>query len=811
MASRVYYDTAGIPNAPTWTPVDTIGITNWIKIRIVDTINQPLFFEIWIADPNNTIQNAGTFYPFQRIRIDCERNGIYSAPIVGRIEYIDSKSDDSYGQYLILQCKDFCLELTNRIPDYDFTNSYWASAATTKNELIARIIQYVCYTEIAYGAKAGAAFTINPNYYLLIDNGLGDQARCRTIFDNNTGVTGTLVVDHVEHEDLTNQIAAGDAITEYNATGVDGIPKATDPGVATTATANVVSIYRTIDTAFVEAMATLAITNEGNFLGDSTPASDVIEEIAYSDTNGLTRGYDFYSDFGVAAATSQQFHYFRRATEASGMTLAYNTAETATIKAMHTDYYFPTSAKEFSTHIIAQGRDANNTIQTREGFSGTLSGQLAWNIKTFKDTKIIQTQQGNTTDLAAVRDAGLAKLSSANIQRGTVRITGYPFRTDTNALLRVGQVVTISLPAVTAVDGSVPRVISIDYEEPPGIATIELLGNTGGVSVGDGEKKWGFSERIHQVEKGIEKAVAIKRGIERFPGNLSYTDEDGNVYIVSESLIFQNSSEVNVATMGYRVAGANNPDSLMINGPGGGAIFGINTTGFWHPAGMFVWPFSDVAAYLYFRTRNKANSADVDHIFAPSVTNHGRLGDATHIWLSAHIKNLDASGTLTLGGMKWGTDVTNNTGLGNDTARITHGFNPSTPTVVIATIQSGTGEFTCGVTNIGATTFDVVVKDITTASAAGSAHAHGTSVLGTSANAATHGHGISGNTTVNDVGGDPHQHAVSGGAATVVVANDGDTHTHTITNNTDNESSHTHTQQVAVPGGAVTIHWVAFL
>ena len=39
MASRVYYDTAGIPNAPTWTPVDTIGITNWIKIRIVDTIN----------------------------------------------------------------------------------------------------------------------------------------------------------------------------------------------------------------------------------------------------------------------------------------------------------------------------------------------------------------------------------------------------------------------------------------------------------------------------------------------------------------------------------------------------------------------------------------------------------------------------------------------------------------------------------------------------------------------------------------------------------------------------------------------------
>ena len=52
MSSRVYRDTSSIPNSPVWELE-----TQWIKIRINDVIDKPLYFEIWVSDPDNTIQD----------------------------------------------------------------------------------------------------------------------------------------------------------------------------------------------------------------------------------------------------------------------------------------------------------------------------------------------------------------------------------------------------------------------------------------------------------------------------------------------------------------------------------------------------------------------------------------------------------------------------------------------------------------------------------------------------------------------------------------------------------------------------------
>ena len=470
MPSRFYYDTGtGIPAAPIWTEE-----LQWAKIRIIDTIQCPIFLEIWIADPNNTKQSAGTFQAYQRIKIDYTYQGVTSTTFYGRIEYIEPRYDEGSAQVIVIQAKDALQELQNRKLDFDFTDPTYG-AVTNSAQLVDKLVQYCIYTEITYNTLAGGNFTVasgaNSGYYITIDCGGGNLAWGSIIYDD---VANTIiVVDHLVNEDLTNQVTAGDVITEYDGTGV-----------VTGVTAVFGSLYRNIDTSVLDALVvaggTSPVTGLGYYAGNTKSGLDAIQEVSNQDNSGGIYIYDFF----VNNSAIPQFDYFLRGARDSDLTISYGVSETDVIKPMFESYEFPVSVREGATHIIAGGVDADGYLQRYTMLSGVgaglATGRIAYNLKTFKDDVVIQKAQSAIVDLAILAQAEEKKIGGTDIQRGTVPIVGYPMNYTSGAVMRAGQIVLILNAKVASVNNTHMLVVEIDYEEPPGITTIELLGQARG-------------------------------------------------------------------------------------------------------------------------------------------------------------------------------------------------------------------------------------------------------------------------------------------------------------------------------------------
>jgi hypothetical protein len=93
------------------------------------------------------------------------------------------------------------------------------------------------------------------------------------------------------------------------------------------------------------------------------------------------------------------------------------------------------------------------------------------------------------------------------------------------------------------------------------------------------------------------------------------------------------------------------------------------TNGGWDPINgwigpTFIGPYNDAASFIFFRTRNIANTANVNHVFAPWIDNTGILGHSSYRWAEANI-NLAKLGLINIGGFDV---ITNGRVLQNVTA-----------------------------------------------------------------------------------------------------------------------------------------------
>ena len=790
MPSNFYYDSGvGIPNAPTWTEEPQI-----LKIRVVDTIGYPRFLEVWVADPDNSKQNAGTFSAYQRVKIDYTKEGSTGTIFYGRIEYLEPRYDSGYGQIIAIQAKDGLQEIANRTLNVDFTNAIYGGAANNAI-LVDKIIQYCIYTEIIYTNLAGGNFTVatdaNAGYYIRITCGGGDFAYASIVYVD--GANTKIAVDRLIHTNLTNQIANLDVITEYNGSGV-----------ATGVTAQVSgSVYRNIDTFLIDAIVAAGGTSPLNELGyyptNSKYGLDALAEVALQDNSGGIYIYDFFTD----NQNVPRFNYFRRASLNSGISISLGASETAVIKPMVEDYSFPQPIKEGATHIIAGGIDAGGILREYYRLAGAgagVPGQTAYNLKTFKDLVVIQKAQANTGDIAILASAEEDKMGGANFQRGEVRIIGFPYRWDTGFALRAGYLVRMVNPKIAAIHNTDMLTVEIDYEEPPGIATIELVSQTKGKT----KSLWGFGENLVSTQRKGEEQNAQNVSFYQLPGDYSYSDRKGNLYVVGGigglagggGLRIVDSTGNIYAWLSYQPSAGVRPNriELFCFAPLGITLpLFIDADRVMFTANTPIGPFEDAVRRLFFQTRQTDNITIQDHVFAPRDDQHGRLGDATYRWLSAHINSITTDSILGTA-FKYGTAVTDVTG----TATIAHGLG-AVPTAVLAVAETNTGRDVCNVYSIGAANFSVRVQVITSITADGQ-HTHGVASI-TVGSENVHTHLVSGSTSSNPPA-DPHFHTVS------ITSGAGAIHTHALGGTTNLDAPHTHTI-ASNPGVGITVHWLA--
>ena len=472
--------------------------SNVTKVEISDKLFRPKYAKITIADPKNTIQNEGRYTAYQKIRIlDTNSN----KPIFfGRIEFIKA-SNSRFGSTLSLQCRDFLSELDEASISKDF------SGPNRLGALIKDIVDYYTYAELIYDGKSGGDFVASD--YSTTPSGIGNWVKAGTGSGRivqvvpATSTTGTLVLTDVisaeefhDNEDIAEYSDAGctvgtSVVAKCNGALVSNIDTTTgidvDAGVIEEGTGKE---FETASFSPLEAITQLCV---------STPEEDVGDPV-----------YTFFLEEGSASSLFPPvFRFFARESRptspvsTNGLTVKYEGTNDFDGKerAMFPNYKFPLQFREIYTEVFAIGNsistddDGKSTATSLSSSAKTTTTNATPHDLKINKKRLSQPPQASTDpdtaqdSLDAHAGTILDEVAAAAIQRGEVQVIKYPFfSTDagsTYTVVRTGEMIRIDnspveINSATAFD---MLVTSIEYEEPLGIASLDLLQTSKGIGL----------------------------------------------------------------------------------------------------------------------------------------------------------------------------------------------------------------------------------------------------------------------------------------------------------------------------------------
>jgi hypothetical protein len=534
-ATEFYYSDNGTPdvwtkiNIPSFRYTDSVGLrSRLIQATIPDARN------IYVDD----------FFAYQRIKLVEKQTGDNNLVFLGRVEDVAPQLNDSFGQVVVVSCRDYVQELIERKVNSNY------STAEKRSAKINRVI-----TDYAY-AGAGFARTIEASG--------SDGTLTRNL--TSSKVSPLEFIEELAQEDpWTNSTwdnPAG-AVWKWNgaatwandtveADSVAGTPFAlmggtthrryfgrNNPFAGLTFNLAVNGSYGTITweywngvawTAFIPT-ALYAFTGNGSMLFDP-PADWTARTFTAGDPHagappdGTSRywirmrvsaitvdatvnqvtivqgnGYDYRVD------DEPRFFYFRRGSRpaggpaTNGLTIQFGASASAKVLPMLSDYEFSNTPKEIVTRVTVRGNDASGNSVTATETDSPLETQL----KIVKER--IEYVYGATTSAEVTQRAKslLRERGNSVITHGKVAVLGLPFYYigSTCTLLRAGDLVRIKC-SPQAIDDDF-LVLEMTYEEPACVTTLTLLSHAWGRGWVSGDD---MDSTITEIRKGLSIPMA---------------------------------------------------------------------------------------------------------------------------------------------------------------------------------------------------------------------------------------------------------------------------------------------------------------
>ena len=456
--------------------------TDVIRHRVVDPLNQPRWAEIYIKDSDHQKQVNGYYNNFRRLVIvDGETNKI---TFLGRVEFCEvDNQPEGDGPTLKLQAKDHLAEYEYIAPiDHDFRGKFAGG-------LFRAVAQYYRYTELIL-SDVQNDFIVG-NYITAKTLGLEDGTAKIIYWDNTTNrLIITEVSDYrVDVEDwaafrIDNYIyeCKKDPDTKELVYDEYYVPVPTD-------NANYAKISEVIYNIDIKDLPTdVYPVSYGNYTNNSMSVLKALQQIATQ-----IDGNDFYIDNGSSTDSFDpdgtflypvSFHYSSRdvrIAEGLVMIFGYDLIEAdtpITTINYNPDYIFPIPEKERNTIIQVESTSDPTTGSTKivgEAFNSELTATSRINKKLYT-----QNNDTVTTDKLDSQAESIRANVNKTAQRGIIKINKYPAYWNENegrwCILRAGDCVQIYNSRLSTVNNITMMVTSIDYEESPGVATIDLIG-----------------------------------------------------------------------------------------------------------------------------------------------------------------------------------------------------------------------------------------------------------------------------------------------------------------------------------------------
>lgn len=498
----LYYSNMATPDV--WTEeVARIGL------KILDSlVGRIRSLEVLISDPRNVKESIYT--PYLRIKV-VERTS-NSTIFLGRVELADPYYDEQYGEVLKITCADYLRELFERK-----LNSNYSALARKRSALISQIITDYAYTGTLTQniEESGSADTIARNYTncdKTLIQVIEELAQEDFWTDETWGAAWRF--NNVTYDDNTTEVNSG-AGTPFNFLGASNhyfyLGQATNPFLGAEFDLQVMGSYGTQTWSYWNGStwSPLTISLAYDFTADGTIRWDLPTDwakVAFSNlfphsavppdttsrywvrvsvasvtTTATVNqikcvrgcGYDYYVD------DSQVFQYFRRGSKpaggasANGLTIALNEAEAQSVRAMYYDYSICDQPKEIITRVTVKGK---NIIGADQSFTATRS-DLETTYKIVKE-KVDYVWGADMTSGALYsygdnRAKALLGIQAGDILRGKCRIVRYPYFGAGKTLVRVGDLIHIHCSPKSINEDFL--VLEVNYEEPPGMATIKFI------------------------------------------------------------------------------------------------------------------------------------------------------------------------------------------------------------------------------------------------------------------------------------------------------------------------------------------------
>lgn len=119
--SKLYYSTVAVP-PDTWALE-----SNVFKISLQDSmLDRSRLLTFAVSNPYNTVEVANRYFRYQRIQLFDRVSGIRI--FLGRVERIEPKYSEDYGQYLEITCRDYIQEFFERTLNTNYTPAQKRSA-----------------------------------------------------------------------------------------------------------------------------------------------------------------------------------------------------------------------------------------------------------------------------------------------------------------------------------------------------------------------------------------------------------------------------------------------------------------------------------------------------------------------------------------------------------------------------------------------------------------------------------------------------------------------------------------------------------
>ncbi len=504
MGSKLYYSNGGTPE--TWTEE-----IKRIKLNIIDSIaGRSRLLEAHISNLKNLKEPIYTSY--KRIKFIEQTTGL--TIFLGRVELSEPYWDNTYGQMLKVVVRDYSQELFERKVSSDYS-----ATAHKRSELIAHLITDYTTGPLSTNIEAsGSSSTIGG-----ITNPVGQKG------GNYTNCEKAIIqlIEELAQEDYwtDDTWTAGGKVYQYTGSYVDVTAEAdSSAGTPFNFIANAsYYFYMGQNNPFLGAefdlavngsygaqtwqystghdtWETLTISQVYAFTADGTIKWNLPTDWVASEINSVTKywircsvasvttiatvnhihcergcGYDYYVD------DTTTFQYFRRGSKpsggasSSGLTIALQKAETTSKRSMFHDYNLTEQPKEIVTRVTCYGNASTGEKISYPAINSTL--ETTYGIIKEKQDFVWGSEMSEAELLTYCTNRAKALLGfqSGIVKRGTVKIKKYPYFGNSATLVRVGDMVRLTIPPKSIDEDYM--VLEVKYEEPPGTTTLKVVSN----------------------------------------------------------------------------------------------------------------------------------------------------------------------------------------------------------------------------------------------------------------------------------------------------------------------------------------------